>query len=352
MPLVRRFAALLPAAVLAAACADAPTSSAEAGGIGTPASAQRPRAQVDAAPDGAQWTTLDPADAGDVGAFMTATNARLGAEGAAYAIQRAEILFASTSDAVRSAPNVVYANDRARLQVVRWVPGDARRGGRTALTYASFAPAMLAFTPAGGVVAGAAAVDAAAATWNAVPCSRVRLQKVALPAGVMPSARLAFNGHRNAPGAVDVGVIGWVPGNIFAAIFGPRVGSSVVGVTFTYGFVTRPGGSELTDVDRDGKGDVAFTEVWFQNAPPRMSWTTEASTAFQTTGYDAQSLALHELGHSLGLDHFGRLFENGRGEVQGAPFAVMNASAIFSQRAPAGSDVSALCESYAGWPKR
>ena len=352
MTVVRRFAALLPAAVLAAACADAPTSSAEAGGIGTAASVERPRSQVDAAPDGARWTTLDAGAGGDVATYMAATNARLQAAGAAYSIQRAEILFASTSAEIRSSANVVYANDRARLQAVRWVPGDARRGGHTTLTYASFAPAMYAMTPAGGVVSGAAAVDAAAATWNAVPCSRVRLQKVALPAGMMPSARIALNGYRNAPGAVDVGVVGWVPAYIFQAIFGPQVGPSVVGVTFTYGFTTSPGGSEYTDVDRDGKGDIAFTEVWFQNGPPRMSWTTAASTAFGATGYDAQSLALHELGHSLGLDHFGRLFENGRGEVQGAPFAVMNASAIFSQRAPAGSDVSALCSSYAGWPAR
>jgi hypothetical protein len=351
MTVVHRLAALLPAAVLAAACADAPTSTADAGAIGTGVTAERPRALLDAAPDGSEWTTRDPA-AGDVGAYMAATNARLAAAGAAYSIQRAEILFTSTSSEVRSGGNVVYASDRARLQASRWVPGDARRGGRTAITYASLAPAMYAITPVGGVVSGAAAVDAAAAAWNAVPCSRVRLQKVALPAGVIPSARITLGGHRNAPGTVDVGVIGWVPASIFAAIFGPTVGPSVVGVTFIYAFSTKPGGTEYTDVDGDGKGDVAFTEVWFQNAPSRISWTTEASTAFGTTGYDAQSVALHELGHSLGLDHFGRLFENGRGEVQGAPFAVMNASAIFSQRAPAGSDVSALCESYAGWPKR
>ena len=351
MTVARRFAALLPAAVLAAACADAPTSVADAGAIGEALMAERPHALL-GGPEGPQWTTLDAPTSSDVGAYMTATNARLQATGAAYSIQRAEILFSSTSAEARSAANVVYASDRARLQSLRWVPGDARRGGRTTITYAQFLPGTYAIAKAGGMVSGEAAVDAAAAAWNAVTCSRVRLQRVALPAGVMPSARIAFGGYRNVPGAVDVGVIGWVPAQIFAAIFGPTVGPSVVGVTFTYAFTTKPGGTEYTDVDRDGKGDVAFTEVWFQNAPPRMSWTTQASTAFGTTGYDAQTLALHELGHSLGLDHFGRLFENGRGEMQGAPFAVMNASAIASQRTPAGSDASALCSSYAGWPAR
>jgi hypothetical protein len=286
---------------------------------------------------------------------MRALNAELRERQAPYAVERAELLFASTTPAARATAGVVYANVRTRLSEFRWVPGDARRGGRTTITYGSFGPGMLAATPAGGLVSGQAAVDAAAATWNGVSCAKLRLERATLPTHVIPSARLGGGAYVNAPGIVDVGVVGWVPAYIFTAIFGPAAGPTIVGVTFTYAYTTPTSTWDApvyTDVDRDGRGDVAFKEIWFQNDAPRLAWTTGPSASFRTTGVDAQYAALHELGHAIGLDHFGRLFVNGSGELQGAPFAVMNASGAFSLREPAGSDVSALCTGFAAWPSR
>jgi hypothetical protein len=98
-----------------------------------------------------------------------------------------------------------------------------------------------------------------------------------------------------------------------------------------------------TDIDRDGRGDTAFAEVWFNDA-------LKYSTTGAAGRIDIESAALHEHGHALGLGHFGKIAGDPKtGKLHVSPRAVMNAIILGVQRSPLGTDNAALCGNYAGW---
>src|SRR4029453_125442 len=74
----------------------------------------------------------------------------------------------------------------------------------------------------------------------------------------------------------DITHAGWLPAN-------------VIGVTFTFIFIA-PATGAPTDIDNNGKADVAFREILYND---RFVWRTDGGNI------DVETVALHESGHGL-----------------------------------------------------
>jgi hypothetical protein len=329
--------AALVALLAAGACAD-PTGST------APLTPRAPAMQV-AADDPAAAAPLIQ----QVQTFVAGRNRALATSGAHLVVSKVELMLAASAPAaLGNGGRTVLAADHSHRTGIRWVPGDPRRGGRTVVTYGAFQPFMFAQAPV-GYVNPAGSVDAAAATWSSVACSGLRLQKQSLPAGVFPSLLLGLPGFASAP-ASDIGVVGWLPGAVFTAAFAAD-GKYVLGVTWTYAWADANG--DPTDADHDGFDDAAYVEQWFQNGGDgHITWSNAQTSAFGSEGYDAQFVVLHELGHAVGLSHFGRIAIDQQNAVRVSPTAVMNAVALTSYRAPLGTDVGGVCGLYGNYPTR
>ena len=284
----------------------------------------------------------------EVQEYMAGRNRALAAT-ARVAVSKVEFLLApNAAAALGDGAGTVLAADHHHRTGIRWVPRDPRRAGRTNVTYAVFEPLMAADAPTGFVTA-TGSVDAAAQTWNGVGCSGIRLEKRTLPAGFFPSLLLQPLGTALVP-LTDVGVVGWLPSAVFTEHF-PSGAQNILGVTWTYTWADANG--DPTDIDHDGYDDEAYVEQWFQNGGAgHITWSNAQTTAFDSEGYDAQFVVLHELGHALGLAHFGRIVLDQKGATRATPTAVMNGGAVTSLRAPLGSDVGGICGLYAQWPTR
>lgn len=320
LPPIRRAATLLALAAATSACADrTPTHPTTAGPAASVAGARVAVAPLDAATGGVQ-------------AVMARANLRLAAAGAPVRVARAELSLAGNP----SAQTVVFAKDRELRLDSRWVPFDPRRGGTAVLRHANFLPLMYA----NGTTPGAAAVNAAYGTWNGVTCNGLATNLVTLPTNVFPSLILSINGFVQDPFQADINIIGWLPASLFNAFFGAD-GPYILGVTWT--FIWVDGTTDIpTDIDHDGRLDTALKEMWFNDYSP---WSNTG-----VGGYDIQTIALHEEGHTLELGHFGKVFLSGSGKLQESPRAVMNAFYLGVLRAPLGSDVAALCGNFGSWP--
>lgn len=213
-------------------------------------------------------------------------------------------------------------------QPFRWVPADPRRGAAgTGLTYTVDAPDLAAsgLDPAEAE----AAVDRAMATWGSAKCfKKVGLTK--RPAGgtdadIFDSAYGygGFGDYRVA----DVVHAGFLPPAFFEQVAGPGGGEEVVALSVTFIYVDAEG--EPSDADGDGFLDTAHNEVYYNQA---FSWADG--------GMDLETVALHEVGHSLGLGHFGP-----------PPPAVMNPVYTGVRRSLEKRDRSELCPIWASWPR-
>lgn len=285
-------------------------------------------------------TDSEPYGVGDVSSTLDSINTSLRSRGLGIQIARAEISL--TPDQHYPARNqVVFTNDRALRLTSRWVPGDTRRaadGNR--LTWLDLDPLMQANT-GGTPLLATPAVDAAFQTWSARQCSTLQLEKRAWGGTTNPSILLDF-GLPPDPFAADVSVIGYLPGAVFDQVLGPGSSSSVLGVTFTFVFID--GNGAPTDVDHDGRNDTALKEMWFNNA---FAWGTSGTGS----AIDAETVALHEIGHALELGHFGKIFGTVANlKLHVSPRAVMNAVILGTLRSPLGSDNAAFCGNFASWP--
>lgn len=271
-------------------------------------------------------------------------NRQAAASGARAVIQRAELLLAPNAPV--NTPRIIFANDRELRLSTRWVWGDLRRlatnGELTRVVFGPFARATV-----GG--AAEAAFDASFATWNAVTCSNIAVRKIALAPGRLPSGILI-------PGAfppADINDVGFLPAALFDAFLGAGASQFVIGVTFTSVFIeVDPNGLPIldsqgnpipTDIDRDGRFDTAFKEVWFNDG---LGYSTNGTLGT----IDIETAALHEHGHALELGHFGKIAGDPKtGKLHVSPRAVMNAALLGTLRTPLGTDNAALCGNYAGW---
>jgi hypothetical protein len=146
--------------------------------------------------------------------------------------------------------------------------------------------------------------------------------------GVTPTGGVLINPE------ADIVVGGWLP----AAYFSQCLGSpSIIGITWTF---------SISDQDGDNYRDTVYVEQFYNEG---FRWTTTSAAYLNFSLMDVESIAVHENGHALGLDHFGgptngqpfRLQPNGRVYD---PEAVMNPAYLggTAKRQPLPTDEAAL----------
>lgn len=250
---------------------------------------------------------------------------------------KAEYFSAGESDEMGQ---TVFFSDRGNKQLSSdWVPGDPRLGGFTNMFYA--------VDDAEGATASGlssaqteAAIDRAMATWDGVTCSDMGLTKIGgSNFGQVQDffTNPAFPGF----GILPLPIVlhsGVLPGSFFDQV-APGGGNFILGVAFTLVFIDANGNP--TDIDNNGKSDVAIKEIYYND---NFSWN-DGST------YDFETVALHEAGHGLSQAHFGKAFRTGaNGKLHFSPRAVMNATYSGVQTEINQSDLGGHCSNWAQWP--
>jgi len=276
--------------------------------------------------------TADVVDA-QLLSFMADVNDQLEADGSPYRVEVAEWLGAE------AVGRTVLFNHRGNKQFgEHFVPGDARRawsgpagGPDDDITWAVDQTGD-AVPPFGGLT-GAMTTDAitrAMGTWDAQTCSSLPLTQV--PDFGLDIGVVAFLNNLGGGQFIfgDVQHAGW--GDIDFAL-------GVLGVTFTFVF-TNPDGS-FTDIDGNGKADVAFREIYYD---PTYNWAINDH-------FDVETIALHEVGHGLSQAHFGKAFITAKnGKVHFSPRALMNATYAGVQQTLLGTDNGGHCSIWDSWP--
>jgi hypothetical protein len=260
-------------------------------------------------------------------------------------IDRADLLV--TPDGWNGVTTLI-ANDRTHQEDSLFVAGDPRRGGSAAISYIfdeSHGAALAFANPTGNAVVTlpstvtGARVDASMARWETEPsCPAPTVVKVPYT-GVDPDL---IDGLILGPPfgvgtpQADITQGGWLPATFFDALE-PNGSASILGVTFIF----VDGSGNPTDIDNNGRADVAFREIYFNR---RFAWSEGPS---RPRGIDIDSVATHESGHAFGLDHFGKVFLDNNGVIKFAPRAVMNAVYVSPFADLAGTDNASFCSIWA-----
>lgn len=219
------------------------------------------------------------------------------------------------------------ASARLHRQPFRWVAGDPRRwaDGNT-LTYRVDTADLVAsgLDPA----AAEGAIDRAMGTWGSDGCfQKVRLAKRASDGADADIFDFRYGyGDYGDYRTADIVHAGFLPPGFFEQVTGPGGGETVLAMSVTFIYVDPTG--RPSDADNDGYLDTAHNEIYYNQA---FSWAAG--------GMDVESVALHEIGHSLGIGHIGP-----------PPEAVMNPIYAGQERELHPIDHAALCSVWASWP--
>jgi hypothetical protein len=281
-----------------------------------------------ASPGGLQQAAADP-EAAAMQGLLDATNANLAAAGADYRLASIEWI-----DDNGEGLNTVFFKGLGNKQLGHhFVPGDPRRGGRTNITY--LVDQSQGNADALTTVQTEAAIDRAMTTWENVLCSNIPIVKVADNGSDPDVVDAAVDGSGAKLQFHDITHGGWVPANTLYP-------AGVLAATHTFVFVVSVVPLVFSDIDNNGKLDVAFREIFYNDL---FVWQINASI-------DVETVALHESGHGLSQAHFGQAFITSGNDpfVHFAPRAVMNAAYSGIQQAIAESDLGGHCSIWAQWP--
>lgn len=250
-----------------------------------------------------------------------------------YAVYMAEYL--TTSESGQVGRTVYFKNTGNKQLGADFVPGLSLDGTDAVSFYVD------QNRPSGDldVSASSAAITRAMETWNGVTCSQLALYNIPFTRKTTTGyvgALLGFGGSYDY--VADVVHAGWLPAAFFD-LLGPEGSTYILGVTFTIIFTDANGNP--VDVDANGKADVAWREIYYNDAFP---WA-------DGTHYDVETIALHEAGHGLSQAHFGTAFADaGSGQLHFSPRAVMNAAYSGIQTQIGETDNAGHCSLWSDWP--
>lgn len=184
------------------------------------------------------------------------------------------------------------------------------------------------------------AIARAMQTWDGVTCSELGLNEVPYDGRTTGYVSYAYNFGGSTEYVADVVHAGWLPAEFFNEI-APDGSEYILAATFTLIFFDENG--VPTDIDNNGKADVAWREIYYNDA---FVWADA-----EAGGVDVETIALHEAGHGLSQGHFGTAFLNrGTGYAQFAPRAVMNAAYSGIQTQIMATDNGGHCSIWSQWP--
>lgn len=170
------------------------------------------------------------------------------------------------------------------------------------------------------------AIENGMTTWKDVNCSDMGLNRVD-------------------DGGQLTGVImgGALIADIMHGGFYVNYAGGILGVTHTFIWIDEAG--EPTDIDNNGKIDVAFREIYYDYDH---TWSTDGSAI------DLESVSVHETGHGLSQGHFGSVAVlhpgTDKAKLRVSPRAVMNALYTGTYRDLGGSDNGGHCSNWSEWP--
>lgn len=292
---------------------------------------QGPSAPV--APNKARISLAKTAEGGDpaVLACMREINAQLAARGLNIAVESMEFFTIGQG----------RPSNRIHHQSFRWVPNDARRLAQgTDITY-------LVDQSDGATASGLSsaqtesAIDRALNNWAADKAMKkvniVKRSDTGADPDILDSF-FGFGGFGN-PYLADIVNAGWLPKAFFDAQVPPNGGDFILAFSTTFIFVS---GGAPTDINGDNYLDTALSEVYYNDnfgdpggTRPLNPWGIDIGLP----GIDVESIALHENGHSLGLDHFGP-----------PPVAVMNPGYAGIRQLPFPADRAGMNAIWKSWP--
>lgn len=282
---------------------------------------------------GEEVTQMIPVDSSPVFRDLPASATGRVSQQKKYAVFSAEYL--TTGESAEVGRTIFFRNVGNKQLAADFVPGTSLDGTDAISYYIDAKRPSMDLSP---TVTGAA-ITRAMNTWNGVTCSDLDIYQVSFnkknTTGFI-SELFGFGGSLNY--VADVVHAGWLGADFFDLV-GPQGSTYILGVTFTIIFTDDDGNP--TDVDNNGKLDVAWREIYYNDA---FAWADHAH-------YDVETIALHESGHGLSQEHFGQAFlDAGSGKLHFSPLAVMNAAYSGIQTQISATDNAGHCSIWSSWP--